>query len=525
MARQSVCLLGAALGLAASSGVFASDLEVIYTTRAGDTLIGLERQYLSAPFGWKGVKALNRIGNPMRIPVGTPLRIPESWLRVEPRIARVVALSGDVTMDGQPLALDAKVPAGAILRTGAGGFITLAMPDESRLTVQPGSAARMEKIQGFQGFTGQNTRIFLEQGRVETTVSPQRGPAARYQIRTPTAALSVRGTAFRAGSDLASGVAQAEVTAGEVGVSGASSSAATALPAGFGVVARTGQPLPSPRPLLAAPSLDGVPAVFERIDMQIPFPSVDKAVAYRAQIARDAQFSDVVATAVFTTPKARFNALPDGSYQLRIRAIDADGLEGHDATRSIELRARPEPPQAIKAPPGVLAWTPSPDAVGFRLQIGQDASFARPLIDQDIEGLRSEPILGPGRYAWRIASLHASGKRGPWSDVGTLDIRPAPGPASVEGYNNRLRFIWAGKPGQIYDVQLARDEAFQDLLVDQRIGEAALTIAEPGRGRYRLRIRATDPDGGSSPWSGIQNLQSLFVLPAWTLSAPAAKSP
>jgi hypothetical protein len=55
-------------------------------------LIGLERQYLSAPFGWKGVKALNRIGNPMRIPVGTPLRIPENWLRVSRAHARVVAV-------------------------------------------------------------------------------------------------------------------------------------------------------------------------------------------------------------------------------------------------------------------------------------------------------------------------------------------------------------------------------------------------------------------------------------------------
>ena len=98
-------------------------------------------------------------------------------------------------------------------------------------------------------------------------------------------------------------------------------------------------------------------------------------------------------------------------------------------------------------------------------------------------------------------------------------------PSRVLTRKGGTSLAWAGKPGQIYDVQLARDEAFQDLLVDQRIGEAALTIVAPGPGRYRLRIRATDPDGGGSPWSGTQNLQSLLVLPAWTLSAPAAKSP
>ena len=54
-------------------------------------------------------------------------------------------MQGDVSMDGRALKLDSKVPAGTLLRTGAGAFVTLQMPDESRLTVQPQSAARLEK--------------------------------------------------------------------------------------------------------------------------------------------------------------------------------------------------------------------------------------------------------------------------------------------------------------------------------------------------------------------------------------------
>lgn len=524
LASQSVRLLAAALGLAiACPGIHAADLEIIYTTRAGDTLIGLERQYLSAPFGWKGVKALNRISNPMRIPVGTPLRIPENWLRAEPHTARVVAVSGDVTMDGKPLAPDTRVSAGAVLRTGDGGFVTLAMPDESRLTVQPGSQARLDKVQSFHGLPGQNTQIFLEHGRIESTVAPQRGPAARYQIRTPSASLGVRGTAFRAGAQADS--AQAEVTEGRVGMRNDAAAGATALPAGFGVVAKAGAQIPAPRALLPAPSLDGVPPVFERVALDLPFPPVDKAVAYRAQVARDEQFNDVIATAVFTTPRARFTNLPDGSYLLRVRAIDAEGLEGQDATRGFALRARPEPPNAADAQPGGLAWSAQPEAVGYRVQIAGDRGFDSPGVDDTMNGLQFAPALAPGRHAWRIASLRSDGSHGPWSEVRTLDIRPAPNPATVEVYNQKLRFSWGGRPGQIYEVQLARDEAFQEILVDQRIGEAALTLATPSPGRYRLRIRAIDPDGGVSPWSGTQRLQSFFVLPVWSLSAPAPGTP
>jgi len=88
-----------------------------------------------------------------------------------------------------------------------------------------------------------------------------------------------------------------------------------------------------------------------------------------------------------------------------------------------------------------------------------------------------------------------------------------------------MRFAWPGSAGQIYHVQLARDQAFTDLLADQRIGEAALTVPEPTGGTYYLRRRATDPDGGTSPWSGVQTLRQIFLLPVWSLSAPAPAQP
>jgi hypothetical protein len=193
VARTLFRVLSGIVVLTAAAGAGASDVEVIYSTRAGDTLIGLEKRFLTAPFGWKGLQSRNHISNPARMPVGSQLRIPEAWLQVEPRSARVLAVQGDVTVDGRRLAVDETLPGGSRLRTGDEAFVTLLMPDDSRLTVQPGSLARLEKVQGFRGFEGQDTRVYLERGRVETTVTSQRGPAARYQVRTPTAVVGVRG--------------------------------------------------------------------------------------------------------------------------------------------------------------------------------------------------------------------------------------------------------------------------------------------------------------------------------------------
>ena len=55
------------------------------------------------------------------------------------------------------------------------------------------------------------------------------------------------------------------------------------------------------------------------------------AQAYRVQLARDAAFQDVLTERVTPAPLVRFSMLPAGRYHLRVRAIDALGLEGYEA--------------------------------------------------------------------------------------------------------------------------------------------------------------------------------------------------
>lgn len=513
-------MLSGLVVLTAATGAGAADVDLIYSTRAGDTLIGLEKRFLAPPFGWQGLQSHNRIPNPAHLQVGSQLRIPEGWLRVERRSARVLAVQGDATSGGRPLAVGETLEGGAELRTGEGAFVTLLMPDESRLTLQPGSVVRLDKVQGFRGFDGQDTRVYLERGRVETSVMAQRGPAARYQIRTPTAVVGVRGTAFRVGSDLAAGSAQTEVTGGEVRMSASGAGPATALPAGFGVVAKAGAPLPPLRPLLRAPALGGVPAVLERVALQFAFAPVDGAVRYRAQVARDEAFNDVVMDGLFEASPARFAGLPDGDYWLRVRAIDEAGLEGYDVARPFALRARPVPPQPDVPAAATLSWQPVPEAAGYRVQVSRDAAFKDLLIERDSPATSVDTGLPPGAYFWRVASLRGNGQPGPWGDAGAFAVRRVPGPVALEVYNSRLRFAWPAEPGgRIYEFQLARDPAFGELLVDQRIGEPAVTVPALPGGSYALRVRAVDADGTVSPWSAVQTLSSHLVLP-WRLSAP-----
>ncbi|HMV62472.1 MAG TPA: FecR domain-containing protein [Rhodocyclaceae bacterium] len=528
MALHRHRILSAVLGvLAWSGGAFAADEDIVYTARPGDTLIGLQKQLLAAPFGWKGVMLHNRIAEPRRIPTGTQVRIPEAWLRVEARSAQVVGVHGEATLNGRPLALEDQVPPGAVLRTGNASFVTLRMPDESRLTLQPDSEARLEKIQGFAGLTGQTAQIHLERGRIENTVAVQRGPAARYRIRTPSASVSVRGTEFRVGSDGTDGRARAEVTGGEVRV-GAETGPATAVAMGFGVTAEPGGGVQPPQALLPAPALEGLATVHERTAVEITLRPVDKAVAYRAQLARDAAFTDVVTEAVSPAPPVRLENVPDGRLWVRVRAIDAAGLEGFDTQRALEVRARPVPPDAAGPLAGAafvggpvhFEWTPVADAPGYRFQVLRRAAPEVLLIDREVVTPGIDLTLPRGEFRWRVATLKPAGGQGPWGDARALAVTRPIGVPTVRRYNDRLRFEWSGDDGQIYDFQLARDAGFGDLVVNQRLGEAAITVPVPAGGRYFVRVRGTDAQGAASPYTPVQVLCRLPLL-MWTLSNAA----
>ncbi|HNE18037.1 MAG TPA: hypothetical protein PLL39_18495, partial [Rhodocyclaceae bacterium] len=116
--------------------------------------------------------------------------------------------------------------------------------------------------------------------------------------------------------------------------------------------------------------------------------------------------------------------------------------------------------------------------------------------------------------------LKPAGGQGPWGDARALAVTRPIGVPTVRRYNDRLRFEWSGDDGQIYDFQLARDAGFGDLVVNQRLGEAAITVPVPAGGRYFVRVRGTDAQGAASPYTPVQVLYRLPLL-MWTLSNAA----
>lgn len=523
-----VCGVLLATSLAAQAG--AEEETLRYVVRKDDTLIGLGQTLFRDPDAWPLVQRLNRVANPRRIPVGSVLSIPVHLLRKVPRQGQVVFVAGEVSRDGEALKAGDAVVEGQQLVTEARSFLTIELPDGSRLTMQPQSQVHIESLHTYEGFEdAQRADFRVQQGRIETQVQRQSGPAARYRIQTPTAVIGVRGTSFRVAADESS--SRAEMREGTVAVQGAGGGGKPVrLTEGFGLVAQADRPLPKPVRLLDAPDVSGLSSLHERPLVSFELEPVAGAVAYRGQVAADADFVKVLAESRSALPAAKFDGLPDGDYFVRVRGIDSRGLEGRDAQRAFRLKARPEPPLVSTPRPGgkanageiKFAWSQPDGAASYRLELSRNEDMSDPiLVEPALAEAALARALDEGTYYWRLGSTRADGDQGPWGDPVALTVRPAmaevPSPSFDE---NAMYFAWQGEPGQRFEYQLADDKTFASPIAEGAVDVPEVQLDKPGPGAYYLRLRAIDPDGFVGQYSSAQKVVVPAELPAWLISVP-----
>jgi len=512
---------GAAAALAAAAllslAVPARAQTHAYVVRPGDTLIAICRDLCGDPARWRELKRLNRVADERRLRPGSTLRIPLDWLPRSPAQAVIERLNGTVEIDGRPAAAGAILVEGARLATGARSAATLRLADGSIVTVQPESVVTLERLRAIEQARAIEALLRVDRGRVDNNVPGPRGPGARFEIRTTTAVAGVRGTRYRVAET--GDATLTEAVTGEVGVTGsAGGTPPVAVRAGFGVrvdaAGRTGAPIE----LLPAPSTAGLPALIERPVVRLPLAPVAGASGYRAQVSDDPGFRTVLLDAVQAAPELRISELADGDYWLRVRALDAAALEGLEASHAFRLKARPEPPfpsqpaNAGKARGATVAfrWSQSVEADRYVLQVASDTAFTRPEIDATgLTGTehRTPRELALGRWHWRIASVRGDADRGPWSDVQSFDLLPAPAipePPSIDECT--LAFRWPAEPGQRFLFQLAADPGFERIVTERRLDEAQATLDRPSPGIYYMRVQATDPDGFVGPFTATQRI-------------------
>ena len=332
-------LVLALIGLApvgrAASDSGSPDFEV--TIEQGDTLTGLGKRWLADPKRWPELQRHNKIQNPKRLIPGSTLAIPVSLLREKPAVVTVSSVSGEARKaDGTPVATGDRLREGATIKTADNGYVTIKLVDGSTLRLQSKSDLTLERARHLPGSDATETRFQMPAGQAEVRFKPGAAKASRFEIRTGFASAAVRGTEFRVGAD-ARGT-RTEVTEGTIAFAGLPPNAGAAAPAdavpipeGYGSIVDESRKPVAPVRLLAAPALPQQPVFQQAPALRLDFPPLEGAVSYRARLAADAEFQQMIGETVLSQPQANFSGLKAGSYVLKVRAIDRYGLEGRDA--------------------------------------------------------------------------------------------------------------------------------------------------------------------------------------------------
>ena len=312
-----------------------------YTVKDKDTIWAVCERYVAEPLCWKKLTEYNQITTPKYLPPGTVLDIPKAWLIQTDSTALVIAVEGKVLVGRNGITPDTEVKVGDKLLVDDmvvthQGSAMIEFADGSRLLLKAHSQVRMDTLKYDDAANIAKSRIELIKGRLKSQVEKQVSGKGVYQILTPAAVAAVRGTEFRVArseqAETGKVVMTTELLTGSLAIQ--SENEEQALSAGQALIATQDEALPEPITLLPRPTTDlnqlkefKLPAVFT-------WHAVQGAAHYMVSLSDN---NSLLWEKQTEQPQLEIGQLEGAELMLRIRAVDAAGIEGRDRKIRITL--------------------------------------------------------------------------------------------------------------------------------------------------------------------------------------------
>lgn len=182
----------------------------------------------------------------------------------------------------------------------------------------------------------------------------------------------------------------------------------------------------------------------------------------------------------------------------------ADGVHAAAVIPLLPAPVFPELPTLFDTP--FIEWQMAAlqGATAYVGELARDASFA-----EHVRSVRSEGgfirlrELPNGHYWLKLRALDENGLQG---REGKIDFDVAVPPrkfvmTKVYVSGDKLQLIWVGRrENPRYQVQVAMDQAFSQMLLDTQTEDNWIDMARPRAGRYFMRVRNVSSDGRSGGW-------------------------
>ncbi|WP_415894972.1 FecR domain-containing protein [Neptuniibacter sp. PT34_22] len=499
-----------------------------YAMQPGESVWSVAHELLTDWREWKTIERLNNVRNDRQMSPGTVLKIPRNLIQEKQSDIKILDVNGDVTAqvklrEGKakallPLSRGQSLSQGDLIKTAAQASVLLEFDDGTQVLLLGDSVLRIEQATVIGNKRKVvDIKVFLEEGEAEIRANPAKVPGSRFLIDTPVAFATTKGTTYRVRAQGES--TAAEVTQGLIGVG--NKLGATNVRQGYGTLTKANEPPKKPKKLLPAPVLPEIDNVVRYLPGKLAWDKLDGASQYRSQISPDQAFTAIVYDQISAHPKMGLPAaLEDRSYWIRVSAISAEGLQGLSSLQQINIEARPFPPVRQGPMPSdslyvgeiEFSWSKPELADSFVFEIAKDKSFTEIIETHDnIKETQFVAVVSePGNFFWRVSSVTQEGKHGPEGHAGAFKVKPVPPkpemrePVSSE---TEISFSWQEEEGvSFYQLQLAKDKAFKQLVVDNKTEQASLAIDKPQAGTYYMRVRSIDADDYAGEWTEPQEV-------------------
>jgi hypothetical protein len=265
---------------------------------------------------------------------------------------------------------------------------------------------------------------------------------------------------------------------------------------------------------IGSPALDPLPFGTQYHPMEsFPFTwtAVPGAVSYVVEADRDAGFPAPVELRFDNIPKTSYGLTMHrtliGDWNLRVRAIDANGVSGAPSnvrTFTISYNAPVGPAPTLVSPadgatvefPFLLDWNDvaNPQDTGYEAQVASDPSFANVQLQISGQTISQYRILGlsTGTKYWRVR--HFQGDASPTT-------------AAPTAWSAVRSFTISSAPPKVSSVTLGRTSAFSGTF---QVGEIQLSGPAPAGGAV-IELTSTHP--GATPVPATVKIDAGF---SWT---------
>ncbi len=496
----------------------------IYVVQRGDTFDSVKSRYVLDNVSWHEIAKLNGISQDRRLPVGKTLTLKSEWLTSQQSKGKVAAISGKVSVNGQPAALDMLVNEKSTILTDPESAIVIVFTDGSSVRIGSASSVVIDKLKQYHDSEVVEARIRLEKGRVETVAAEKRKRS--FEITTPGATAAVRGTRFGVSRETIADQTRpsVDVDNGEVAWAGKNPQAQVPIPKGFGAGLNLDGSPSNPEALLPPINTASLPTATATVSSDIKFEPLAGANAYRIQISNQPNFAALTQELISTTSGFKLNSDIDGNHFVRVKALSAQMVEGKSAEAVISVAARPEAPKQIQtgnatsfSPEVGLEWTSAtPATTRYRLQTSQGRDFGQISTDLTLNESKAVVKFSTGASFLRIAAIDSNGKQGPYSDIKPITVRLIPAAPLPKLTRNELQFLDAAafsEPNAQIELQWANDVTFSQGFTSKLLSNNAEKILLNASSYFlRSRYIVQGVDAKFSPFSSVSSFRITQTL-------------